>query len=139
MCIRDRYGVAACLWVEREENEFEKTAFSLYLNYDGQGASFQNQALNIPQETPQVESIYASRSEDSKTITVVLINKQASSALKKKIQLQGVQEKPTLRGFRFGPKITAILAVSEEELRAVEGGFEIECPPHTATMIEIKL
>ncbi len=133
-----RYGVAACLWVEQEHNEFEKTAFRLYLNYDGRGASFQKLALNVPVGAPQLESIYAARSEDSKTFTFVVINKQPSSVLSKKIQLKDTQAQGALRAFRFGPGTTKILPVADEQLRPVEGGFEIKCPPHTATMIELK-
>ena len=133
-----RFGVASCLWAEQEDNQFEKAAFRLFLNYHGQGSSFQENALDVPQLKPELESIYASRSEDSKSVTVVLINKQPKNILKKQILIKGVQESGKLRSFRFGPEQPEILPVSEKELRSVKGGFEIECPPQTATLVEVQ-
>ena len=43
-----RYGVAGCLWGVGEENDFEKAAFRLYLNYDGQGSRFEENAIGVP-------------------------------------------------------------------------------------------
>jgi len=133
-----RYGVAACYWVMQEEHEFEKSAFELYLNYDGEGASFEKQAIGLAATSPQQESIYAACSEDKKSITVVLINKQADRVLEKQIRLKGVEGTPAVRAFRFGSGHSEIRPVSEG-LDPAEGGFEIKCPPHTATLVELKL
>ena len=134
-----QHGVAACLWVERSGNDYEKAAFRLFLNYDQAGSHFQNLALKTSSATPQLDSVYASRSDDGKTITVVLINKQAKSSLQKQIQLNGSEQEGTLRAYRFGPGQPQVLPVGEDQLQSVTGGFEIECPPHTATLVEIKL
>ena len=133
-----RYGVAACLWTVREDNEFEKAAFRLYLNYDGEGSKFEKNVIGVPSTASQQESIYAACSDDKKTLTVVLINKQPGSVLDKQVQLQGVQGVPAVRAFRFGPGYSELRPVSKD-LNPSEGGFEIKCPPHTATLVELKL
>lgn len=133
-----RYGVAACLWRVREDNVFEKAAFNLYLNYDGEESKFEKNAIGLPSTAPPQESIYAACSEDKKTVTVVLINKQAGSILNKRIRLKGVQGVPAARAFRFGPEYSELRQVAEG-LEPSDGGFQIKCPPHTATLVELKL
>lgn len=133
-----RYGVAGCLWRVGDENDFEKAAFRLYLNYDGEGARFEEYAIGVPPVVAQNESIYAARSEDKKTVTVVLINKRADNVLDKQVRLRGIQDVPAIRAFRFGPGYSELRQVSED-LESSVGGFDIKCPPHTATIVELTL
>ena len=132
MCIRDS------LWRVGDENDFEKAAFRLYLNYDGEGARFEEYAIGVPPVVAQNESIYAARSEDKKTVTVVLINKRADNVLDKQVRLRGIQDVPAIRAFRFGPGYSELRQVSED-LESSVGGFDIKCPPHTATIVELTL
>ena len=136
--IAGRHGVATCHWRMREDNEFEQAAFNLYLNYDGEGSRFEENAIGLSSIAAEQESIYAACSEDKKTVTIVLINKQANSDLAKQILLQDIQGEPSLRAFRFAPDHSEVRQVSEG-LKPIESGFEIKCPPHTATLIELKL
>ena len=87
---------------------------------------------------PQRESIYAACSKDKKTVTVVLINKQAGGVLNRQIRVKGIQDVPAIRAFRFGPGYSELRQVSED-LEPSDGGFDIKCPPHTATIVELKL
>ncbi len=133
-----KYGVAGCSWRVGEDHSYEEAAFQLYLDYDGRGSRFEKHAIGVPSVVPQHESIYAACSEDKKSVTVVLINKQAGNSLAKQIRLEGVQDAPAIRAFRFGPDHSELRPVTEN-LDPVEGGFTIKCPPHTATVVELKL
>ena len=133
-----RYGVAGCQWSVNDNNRYEQAAFRLYLNYDGEGSRFEENAIGMPSTAPQHESIYAACSEDKKTVTVVLINKQSDHGLEKQVRLQSIEGVPTVRAFRLGSDSSVIGEVTED-LDAVEGGFDIKCPPHSATLVELKL
>ena len=133
-----KYGVAGCSWRVGEDRSYEKAAFQLYLDYDGEGSRFEDYAIGVPAVVAQNESIYAARSEDKTKVTVVLINKQARSVLDKQIRFKGIQDVPAIRAFRFGPGYSELRQVSED-LEPSDGGFDIKCPPHTATIVELKL
>ena len=133
-----RYGVAGCQWSVNDNNRYEQAAFRLYLNYDGEGSRFEENAIGMPSTAPQHESIYAACSEDKKTVTVVLINKQSDHGLEKQVRLQSIEGVPAVRAFRLGADTSEIGEVTED-LDAVEGGFDIKCPPHSATLVELKL
>ena len=136
--IYGRYGVAGCLWAVRDDNDFEKAAFRLYLNYDGQGSRFCENSLEVPATAPEKESIYASRSQDKNRMTVVVLNKQADAALEKQIQFKHYQSEPAVRAFRFGPDQPQLELVTAD-LKPIAGGFAIKCPPHSATVVELKV
>lgn len=132
-----RYHVASGQWTMRQDNLFEKAAFRLYLNYDGQGSRFEENALEVPSIAAQYESIYAACSQDKKTVTVILINKQTDKNLEKQFRFKDIVDEPVVRGFRFGPSQHQLEQVSDG-LSSVKGGFSVNCPPHTATLVELK-
>jgi hypothetical protein len=122
---------SAFYWTYPPEGSPAFWAFRAYRNYDGEGAVFQKNSL--PSLGPEGSSLFAAKSDDGQTLTLVALNHSSAETLDATVDLKGCpvriasQRVFTFAGDPRGPKTIKQIA-----------GQPYRLPPYGITTIEIR-
>jgi hypothetical protein len=127
-----QHGVySAFYWTYPPENSPAFFAFRAFRNFDGRGAHFQD--VSLPTEAPRDLSLFASRSMDGKTVTLVLLNFSATDTFEAAVNLKGCALPASHRVFTYTGDPRGFLA------REVPLGRAYRAPPASMTVVEVQL
>ncbi len=131
-----REGVfAACLWPMDGGSSFADTAFSAFRNYDGNGAQFGDQALEVVNPDAATVGIYASKFSKGPAKLVLVITNQNATVHKCALAIGGMKGS-SLRQFSLTsaqPKF-----VGGQFAEKVGNGIQLTLPAMSVNVLEIK-
>lgn len=107
-------------------------AFRAFRNYDGRGAHFL--PYSMPTEGPPEASLFAARSEDGRTVTLVALNFSTADALDAHLDLRGCARADSQRVFTYTGDPSGFV----EQPKATVGR-SVRLPPYSMSVIEVKL
>ncbi len=108
-------------------------AFRAFRNYDGKGAHFEH--LAMPTEGPPEGSLFAARSDDGKTLTLVALNFSPTDALDANIDLRGCPRPEAQRIFTYAGDPRGFV----EQQKATTIGHSVRLAPYSMSVIEVTL
>ena len=127
---------SANYWTIPQPKSAASQAFKLYRNYDGHGSSFGSQLIKESSSINYDYSIFTSYEPESKTFTVLLINKSQSEA--KTFTIKGASNtrgKNKIRSFQYD---SAHLDNPETIKTSYNGNYQIKMPPLSFALVEVK-
>jgi hypothetical protein len=141
-----KYGALACRWDDGTNNNYIRTAYNLYLNYDGAGAKFGELSMpvSVPSAGTTLASGYAARSNASPDkIWVIAVSRNYSSAAVTDTgnfsiaNLAGGQQISSIRAFRFDTGHSTLYSPTAPSFTA--NSFSDSLPGRSGTIYEITL
>ncbi len=131
-----REGVfAANYWGEMKS--YNRAAFRIFRNYDGEGAAFGDTALSAAVEDVAQASVYASTNKKIPgTLWVLVLHKNLKEKVKAKVRVKDGGNYATYESYGFDR--------NHAEIRPLKGGtvkdnrFEADLPPLSATLFVLK-
>lgn len=124
---------SAYYWTYPGEGSPAFWAFRAFRNYDGKGGHFRE--LSMPTEGPPEGSLFASRSADGLSVTLVALNFSTTGALDASIDLRGCPRPDSQKVYTYtgDPKGFA------EQVKGASIGHSVRLPPYSMTVIELAL
>jgi hypothetical protein len=122
---------SAFYWTYPSENSPAYWAFRAFRNYDGKGAHFLEQSL--PTESPRDLSLFAARSSDGRSVSLVLLNTSTTETFEAAVNLKGCTLPTAQRVFRYSGDPRGFVE------RDSVLGKAYRAPPSSITVIELKL
>ncbi len=122
---------AAFYWSVPPENSPAFWAFRAFRDYDGRGATFQAQAL--PTTASHDGSLFAARSADGRTLTLVALNRSPDDTLDANVRLEGCPVAEAQRVFLYRGDARGFAQ------RELEVGRPYRLPPYSITVVELRL
>lgn len=129
------YGVhSAYLWTYPPEHSPAQQAFLAFRNYDGEGASFQNNY--VPTDMAPEVSLFASRDAKQDSLVAIALNLQADSDADAEIELQGCGAYTKVRRFALSAGATNLT----EQLKPTAGAKSVRArlPGYSVNVIELR-
>ncbi|HEV8551470.1 MAG TPA: glycoside hydrolase family 44 protein, partial [Polyangiaceae bacterium] len=124
---------AAFNWGEIKPGSPAAAAYLAYRNYDGKGARFLD--WSVPTRMDENVSLFASRSEDSKKLVLVLVNLEPRAAVNAHVDLRACGSLGDKRSFVYTAESTGLTA---QTLRAPNNGEIVAlAPPYSITVVEV--
>jgi len=140
--ILGKYGAAGNWWGLGGASNFVRSAYRLYLNYDGAGKKFGDLSLPAASSSVSLVSAYASRSSsDPDRLWVVLLSKDYSNPNPGDVSLTnlGGVTITGIRAFRFSSSTTTGNLVVSNTHSFSGAGFSDTLPARSGTLYEITL
>jgi hypothetical protein len=126
-----QHGVySAFYWTYPPENSPAFWAFRAYRNFDGKGGRFLD--VSLPTEAPKDMSLFASKSTDGKTMTLVVLNASTSETYDASVNLKGCAQPSSHRVFSWAGNPTGF-----SERKPVLGK-SYKAPPMSITVVELQ-
>ncbi len=122
---------SAFYWTYPPENSPAFWAFRAYRNYDGKGGRFQD--VSLPTEAPRDLSLFAARSTDGRTLSLLLLNTSTTDTFEASINLKGCAAPLAQRVFTYVGDPRGFV---ERESRL---GKAYRAPPSSMTVVEVQL
>jgi len=124
---------SAFYWTYPTEGTPAFWAFRAFRNYDGKGAHFLD--LGMPTEGPPEGSLFASRSEDGKSLILVALNLSPTDALDANIDLRGCPRADSQKVFTYSGDPRGFI----EQPKESTVGHSVRLPPYSMSVIEVAL
>jgi hypothetical protein len=124
---------SAFYWTYPAEGTPAFWAFRAFRNYDGKGGQFLNQSM--PTQGPPNSSLFASRSDDGRMVTMVALNFSTADALDANIELRGCPKADSQRVFTYAGDPRGFA----EQTTSTQPGHSVRLAPYSMTVIELKL
>jgi mannan endo-1,4-beta-mannosidase len=127
-----KYGIfLAAYWGDLKP--YNKAAFKLYRNYDGQNACFGDTSVSAATEDVIQTSCYAAvDSKNPGTLWVVVLNKNQKDSIHGKFKFQGKESYSTYEAYAFGKDSPEIKKVKKDNID--KDHFDYSLPPLSATV-----
>ena len=126
----------ATLWDPPASTEPGSYAFRIFRNYDGVGHGFGETSIGAASADQEKLAVYAAQRSSDKVLTVVIINKTASS-LTSTVSLTGFPLPPAAAAYRYSPaNLGAIEHLADQAFSA--SGFSAIFPANSITLLEIQ-
>lgn len=106
-------------------------AFRAFRDFDGKGAAFQ--ALSLPTDAPRDTSLFAARSKDGKTLTLVLLNFSPTDAFDANVRLDGCATPKAQRVFTYVGDARGFVE------QPAAPGKAWRLPPYSMTSVELTM
>lgn len=122
---------AAWYWTYPPEDSPAFWAFRAFRDYDGKGAHFAERSL--PTSAPRDASIFAARSADGTTLTLIALNFLTRDALEANVDLKGCPAPERQRVFTYTGDARGLMP------RELAVGKPYRLPPYSISVIELTL
>jgi glycosyl hydrolase family 44 len=122
----------ATLWAPPSPTDPGAFAFRMYRNYDGQGGAFGDTSVGASSADPGQLAAYAARRGGDSALTLMIINKSASS-LTSQISLAGFASSGTAQVYRYNT--TNLNAIVRQADQPVGSSFGATFPASSITLI----
>lgn len=136
------YGVdIATLWGINEEDDYAASAFELYRNYDGEGSTYGNTAVQVRTSDRKNVSVYASiEDDDPSMLHVILINKNQDGPFEMQFEVESSATYTSSEVWSFDAESSAITqeAAIEENAELSGNTFNYVLPRMTAAHIILR-
>lgn len=120
---------SAFYWTYPPEGSPAAQAFRAFRDFDGKGAAFQS--LSMPAQAPRDTSIFAARSRDGKTVTLVLLNFSPNDGFDASVKLKGCEVPSKQRVF------TSLGDARGFQPQEAIVGRPYHLPPYSMTVVEL--
>lgn len=131
---REQLDLAA-LWTAPSSTDPMAYAFRIYRNYDAAGSAFGETSVQAASSNQDQLAIYAAQRTRDTAITLVVINKTASS-LSSHVNLSGFSPASAARVFRYSAgNLNSIVRIADQGVTA--GGFDMAFAANSITLIEL--
>lgn len=129
---------AAFYWDFPRKDSTHRYAFQVFRNYDGKGSTFGDRWVTNNIGIHEDLSVYASRFQDKKRITIVSINKSLERNQEIELATSKIGKAKRVRHFHFySPKLDGQILKSEKLLKAAQNKLHWELTPLSMSLTEI--
>jgi hypothetical protein len=125
---------AAFHWGDLKQGTPAFWAFRAFRNFDGKGGRFLD--VSVPTQELEHVSLFASRDAESTKLVLVLINRDATTRVKARVQLEGCGDAESSRAFSYGAGSSG-LAEHASKARGSEVSAQLE--PFSFSVVEVSL
>ncbi|HVM32320.1 MAG TPA: glycoside hydrolase family 44 protein [bacterium] len=131
-----KYGVfLACYW--GEVKDYNRAAYNLYRDYDGQGSAFGDTAVSAGSENVVTSPVYAaSDSKKPGQLWIVVLNKDLKNQVHGFFQIQGAAAYGRYQAYGFNAASPELKAWGRGTLD--HNQFDLNLPPLSATLLALE-
>jgi hypothetical protein len=115
------------------------SAFSLFTNYDGRGASFGDRALDASSDHPDDVAVYASRDSKSGDMPLVLINQRTDADIPVTLSLNDVAAAGSGRMYRLSNAQPAAIQAIDNQVTFGNGSATMTLPAESITLMRLNM
>ena len=125
----------AAYWIDPPKDSPAAAAFRLYRNYDGAGAAFGDRLLDFRFGPHDDVTLVASKNEQEKKVTVIVLNKSVDQARTMTLNVDGFPSMRSTKSFELTAKSPTTLSAKS---LPTSKQARLALPPLSASLVEFR-